>query len=305
MAAVAVAGVASAQVTISGAIGMGYQNSFGTKGTTRTDGNVNFTATEDLGGGLSVTAVGGVDLQDRGQLAAGRNLSLTVAGGFGKFAMASVNAANSSRLSGAGGTMSLDKDIDDTFGADVNIQSVSYTLPAIVDGLTVAVGWSGAAGATLSNTSTSVGVVAAAPGKILSASADWALTYAFDGGNAVMTYRPNDKRARFGANLTLGGMSVGAHSVPSYTNANGDVVGDQTEFEVSMPVGAMTVGAQYATRAAWTNAGTALAKATGTTFGIKYAMSKRTSVIASFGKIDDGTADTNTTQQRVKLIHSF
>ena len=152
MAAVAVAGVASAQVTITGAIGMGYQNSFGTKGTARTDGNVNFTATEDLGGGLSVTAVGGVDLQHRGQLAAGRNLSLTVAGGFGKFAMASLNAANASRLSGAGGTMSLDKDIDDTFGGDVNIQSVSYTLPAMVDGLTVAVGWSGAAGTTLSNT---------------------------------------------------------------------------------------------------------------------------------------------------------
>ncbi len=302
MAAVAVAGVASAQVTISGAIGMGYQNSFGTKGTARTDGNVNFTATEDLGGGLSVTAVGGVDLQNRGQYAAGRNLSLTVNGGFGSFVMSSVNSANSSRLSGAGGTMSLDKDIDDTFGADANIQSVKYTLPAMVDGLTVAVGWSGAAGTALTDSA-----AASAPGKITSTSADWALTYAFDGGNAVVTYRPDDKRARFGANLALGGLSIGAHSVPSYTKTDTSVVGDQTEFEVSMPVGALTVGAQYATRAAWTDVTNSVTyvKATGTTFGIKYAMSKRTSVIASFGKIDDGTADTNTTQQRVKLIHSF
>jgi hypothetical protein len=289
MAAVAVAGVASAQVTISGAIGMGYQNSFGTKGTARTDGNVNFTATEDLGGGLSVTAVGGVDLQHRGQHASGRNLSLTVAGGFGKFAMASVNAANSSRLSGAGGTMSLDKDIDDTFGGDVNIQSVSYTLPAMVDGLTVAVGWSGAAGSALTDSA-----AASAPGKITSASADWAFTYAFNGGSAVLTYRPDDKRVRYGATVAAAGLNIGVHAVPAYTKSDGTDVAAQSEMEVWMPVGAVTVGAQTGKR------GTAK----GSTFGLKYDMSKRTAVVASFGKIQSGSA-TNTTQQRVKLIHSF
>jgi hypothetical protein len=292
MAAVAVAGVASAQVSITGAIGMGYQNSFGTKGTARTDGNVNFTATEDLGGGLSVTAVGGVDLQNRGQHASGRNLSLTVAGGFGKFAMSSVNAANSSRLSGAGGTISLDKDMDDIYGADANIQSVSYTLPAMVNGLTVAVGWSGAAGVGID-----VGddKDATAPGKITSTSADWAFTYAFDGGSAVLTYRPNDKRVRYGATVAAAGLNFGVHMVPSFTNSDDEEVDAQTEMEVWMPVGAVTVGAQRGKKG----------DAKGTTFGLKYEMSKRTSVIASFGKIDDATDDENTTQQRIKLIHSF
>ena len=294
MAAVAVAGAASAQVTISGAIGMGYQNSFGTKGTTRTDGNVNFTATEDLGGGLSVTAVGGIDLQNRGQLTAGRNLSLTVNGGFGSFVMSSVNAANSSRLSGAGGTISLNKDMDDIYGDDANIQSVKYTLPAMVDGLTVAVGWSGAAGVTLSNTDANTSVVAAAPGKITSASADWAFTYAFDGVTAVMTYRPDDKRVRYGATAAVAGLNVGVHAVPAYTKSDGTAVVAQSEMEVWMPVGAVTVGAQTGKR------GTAK----GSTFGLKYDMSKRTAVVASFGKIQSGSA-TNTTQQRVKLIHSF
>jgi hypothetical protein len=287
MAAVAVAGVASAQVTISGAIGMGYQNSFGTKGTTRTDGNVNFTATEDLGGGLSITAVGGIDLQNRGQLTAGRNLSLTVAGGFGKFVMSSVNAANSSRLSGAGGTISLNKDMDDIYGDDANVQSVSYTLPAMVDGLTVAVGFSGTAGTTMTETAAAV-----APGKITSASADWALTYAFNGGSAVMTYRPDDKRVRYGATVAAAGVNVGVHVVPGY--GTGATANAQSEMEIWMPLGAVTVGAQTGKR------GTSK----GSTFGLKYDMSKRTAVVASFGKIQSGSA-TNTTQQRIKLIHSF
>ena len=56
MAAVAVAGVASAQVTITGAMGFGFSD-VSTAGRTAgfTDGNVTFAASEDLGGGMSIS----------------------------------------------------------------------------------------------------------------------------------------------------------------------------------------------------------------------------------------------------------
>ena len=56
MAAVAVAGAASAQVSITGAVGFGYAKDADAKGYKVTDGNVTFSATEDLGGGLAVNA---------------------------------------------------------------------------------------------------------------------------------------------------------------------------------------------------------------------------------------------------------
>jgi hypothetical protein len=284
---------------------MGYQNSFGTRGTARTDGNVNFTAVEDLGGGMQVTAVGGIDLANRGQYAAGRNFSLGLSTAhMGSFSMGTVNASNSSRLGDAGGTIALDKNIDDIYGADVNIQSISYTAPTLVKNLTLSVGWSGAAGSALSDAAAAV-----QPGKITKASADYAATYAFDGGNVVLTYRPDDKRTRYGVNYSLAGLSLGAHVVPEFTNAAGSKVATQTEFEVWMPVGAVTVGAQYGTRGAYTavasTGNTNYLKQTGTAFGVKYAFSKRTALVASFAKIDDGTSDTNTTQQRIKLHHTF
>jgi len=297
------ASFAQSTVTISGNVGFGVQNSFGTRGTARTDGNVNFTAVEDLGGGLKATVVGGVDLANRGQLAAGRNLTMSLAGGFGTFSMGTVNANNSSRLGDAGGTISLDKNIDDIYGADPNLQSISYTAPKFND-VTLAIGWNGAAGSALSDTAAAV-----QPGKITKASADISAKYDFAGGNLVATYRPDDARTRFGVNYSLAGVNFGAHFIPEYTNAATSKVGAQTEFEAWMPMGALTVGVQKGSRNAYTaiasSGNTNYLKQEGTAFGLKYELSKRTFFTASFAKIDDGTSDANVTQQRIKLHHSF
>ncbi|MGA0007835.1 MAG: porin, partial [Burkholderiaceae bacterium] len=54
MAAVAVAGVASAQVTITGSVGFGVSDTNATARTANwTDGGITFSASEDLGGGLT------------------------------------------------------------------------------------------------------------------------------------------------------------------------------------------------------------------------------------------------------------
>jgi hypothetical protein len=61
MAAVAVAGVASAQVSITGALGFGYTKDDAAKGYRITDGIVKFNAAEDLGGGMSLAASMNID----------------------------------------------------------------------------------------------------------------------------------------------------------------------------------------------------------------------------------------------------
>ena len=90
LAVLAASGVSFAQVTITGNIGMSYQKSpvigvagAGTQGLRINDGEVYITATEDLGGGMSATARGGVTLRGRGSAIADRDATVTLAGPLG------------------------------------------------------------------------------------------------------------------------------------------------------------------------------------------------------------------------------
>ncbi|MEJ6761799.1 MAG: porin, partial [Comamonadaceae bacterium] len=70
MAAVAVAGAATAQVSVTGALGFGWEGVSPAVGASETgikvtDGNVKFSASEDLGGGMSVLTA--MDIQSRGR----------------------------------------------------------------------------------------------------------------------------------------------------------------------------------------------------------------------------------------------
>ena len=282
MAAVAVSSAAMAQGTDSGAIGFGWNNSDGTKTIARTDGNVNFTATEDLGGGLKATVVGGVDLAERGAGVNGRNISLNLAGGFGSLTIANVNAANSTRLSGAGGTISLSKDIDDVYGDDVNINSIAYVSPAIMPGLTIGVGASGSA---YEGESFSTPAAAKAAGIPTTASIDYSLNYSSGPAKFTLTHRPGDERSRVSGSYNFGVASVGFGYVPAFDKQTND----QMEYEVWAPMGAVTIGFQSAQR------GTS----EGTAYGLKYDLSKRTNIVISHGEINGKT------YQRAKVVHSF
>jgi predicted porin len=270
LAAVAVSSAAMAQVTISGAIGFGIQKDDGVTTQGRTDGNVNFSATEDLGGGLKATVVGGVDLPDRGSAANGRNISLTVSGGFGTVAFANVNSASSTRLSGAGGAISLNTaDIDDVYGADTNnVDTLTYTLPTLVQGLTVSYGFNSTAGASMASTSGDLG-----------------LTYAAGPARTTLTYRQNDGRTRLSGSYNFGVASVGFGYIPAF----GTQAADQIEYEVWAPMGPITIGYQSAERGA----------SEGTAYGVKYDLSKRTNIVISRGEI------LGKTYQRAKIVHSF
>lgn len=92
LAALAASGATFAQATISGNLGMSWQQdpavtaSGGhTQGLRMNDGEVYLTATEDLGGGMSATARGGFTMRGRGTAVVDRDATVTVAGGFGAF----------------------------------------------------------------------------------------------------------------------------------------------------------------------------------------------------------------------------
>jgi predicted porin len=149
MAAVAVAGVASAQVTLSGKLAFGYQDAHTSKeaagtgdaakakdvsGLTVTDGHFTMSGSEDLGGGLSAAASMEVLSRGRGTDISGRNASLTVKGGFGSVTIGAVEAGNGIMGLGQAGApgMGLDGKV---LEKAANVDILKYDLPAIVDGL--------------------------------------------------------------------------------------------------------------------------------------------------------------------------
>jgi predicted porin len=147
---VAVAGAASAQVTLSGKYAFGFvsdkvSDQAATTGLQTTDGHFTLTAVEDLGGGLKAIAKAEVLSRGRGTPISGRDASLTLAGGFGTVSMGSAESGNpvnnyfgsdgrgldgNSWTSLAGGTYTGAT----LGGADVDF--VKYTTPQVMPGLT-------------------------------------------------------------------------------------------------------------------------------------------------------------------------
>ena len=87
MAAVAVAGVASAQVTVSGQLAYAWEStssadavSVDTNGLAVTDGNLTFRASEDLGGGMSISTSQEFVARGRDTAMSGRNATISLSG---------------------------------------------------------------------------------------------------------------------------------------------------------------------------------------------------------------------------------
>ncbi|MDX1330738.1 MAG: porin, partial [Burkholderiaceae bacterium] len=138
MAAVAVAGVASAQVSITGALGFGYTKDDDAKGYRITDGVVKFNAAEDLGGGMTLSGSTTVDLKGRTSVNA-ENASLTMSGGFGSVTLGSVEAGNG--ILGLGGAGAAGRGLDNGTALDggTNGDMLKYTTPALMTGLTASI----------------------------------------------------------------------------------------------------------------------------------------------------------------------
>jgi predicted porin len=287
MAAVAVAGVASAQATITGAIGARFESSVSAageedKGIGMSDSSIRFAASEDLGGGLSLSASAGFENMTKGGSApAGTGVTLAMSGEFGTVSFSNVESGDY-----------LPNDSITTVGNGSANDRVQYDTPTI-NGFKGFIqygdGTAGAGAHSTTNTAMVYGLnYSGGP-----LSADVAVLKV-----DTATHTASDGWNRFGATYDLGVATV-RYAQISYKSAAA-VKGKETGLTLTAPLGALT-----ATAAMASHKDDGSAKLNGTEFSLTYALSKRTSVNASFRKYDSATAGVSPKRDRLTLSHSF
>jgi predicted porin len=318
-----------AQVTVSGKFGYSYiasQTNAGVKtsGFSATDGDVNFTAAEDLGNGLKATAFMGIRLRgrevnaDAGSSTAhsdqadgigARDSRITLSGGFGSVTVGAV-ASGSGILLGNGGAGYLQGlDHDSTLvDAEVNgIDLFQYQTPTIAGfnayvQVVDSIGNPGAGGLNAADKTVAATVVginyAAGP---IKANID---TTSYDRNTVASgaVAETADSRVRASASYDMGVATVG---LGYQTNDNTTTDIKQMLMGVSIPMGAISLGANYATRDTKTISTGATVKNKGYEVGANYAFSKRTNLVASYRVVNEGNKDIDQKSTRVRLMHAF
>ena len=308
MAAVAVAGAASAQVTITGTVSAGWQmttNKDAANGAATAsaggwgmkDGKIAFTATEDLGAGMSVTAKANLQGISHNTAVTSDTSSLTLAGGFGTVALTSgYEACDGLSQQGFGARFDEVK-ASATQGffcsASVN-DALKYTSPELVPGLKAAI-------LVSDNTANVAGRVKAVTTYLDYAAGPLAVGFNTTSYEAAI-YGQKDNKVRFTASYDLGVAKIGFGNQKGFVTA-GDK-DDRSVYGVTIPMGAMTAAVGYATIETKTGSN-ALEKASGTSINIKYALSKRTSLSYDGLNVATDIAGNPTSFNRLVLAHSF
>ena len=271
MAAVAVAGVASAQVSLTGTFNLDVQNT--TTNSAKTigagDAILSASASEDLGGGMAVNVNTTFQTKaGRGEAATNNGYSMAVSGGFGTLTYKSYLRA----LGGLSVGISAANDMNTVQGAYSARTRLEYAFPTMVDGLSASIKWDNTAAAAgaisdFSETKYAIGYAAGA------------FTIGTSGSNA--TGSKNDLTVTYDAGVA----KFGAYSATG-----------QTEFTVTAPVGALNVGL-HAARG--DNAAVGMVAS--------YALSKRTTL--SYNYVNQTKSDAATpvtgSNYRIRLGHAF
>jgi predicted porin len=296
MAAVAVAGAATAQVTISGSAAAGYKmvtnNSAASLGGMAVDGfSVTFSASEDLGGGLTAAASATIDGITHGSGVNANASTMSLAGGFGKISM-SGSAESCDGLSGYAQGVRLD---GAGFGcADSESDALAYQFPAVVPGLDVKVTF----GDSLKGYSVANGDSSRL--KATTWQANYTAGALMVGGNVTKYEKAaaGDKsnKTRLYATYDLGVAKLGVGTQSGYVAPGAK--DDRVVYGVSFPMGALTVAA---------GAGSIDTGSTKTSSGVNltYALSKRTSVVGDFTRTSGSAAGGEKAFSRVLVKHSF
>lgn len=270
LATICAMGVSSAQ-TVSGTMRYDVTKAEGAVATTGiAKSEVVFKATEDLGGGMSVAAQMGLNGNGRGETLAGTDASITIGGGFGSVTVGQVEAGNGIIGRAYAGAPVIGAD-GSVLAGPGNIDTVGYKTPAIA-GVTFGVSGSRAVDATTARSYTYSASGTVGP---------------LDTG---VDYNETSKRVRASASMTVAGLTVGAGWSGRETG-----VADSRAIGVSMPIGALTIGAARST-----------GNGTANEVGASYAMSKRTSVAVAYKDVTgNSTSATNIATSRIRLQHTF
>jgi predicted porin len=321
LAVLAASGASFAQATITGTYTFGYKQTQ-TAGAASTSGigtdtaAVQFAASEDLGGGLKASAKVSIASAYRGATVGGEDAALNLTGGFGSLTMGTVESANGLLAIGSSGASGFGVD-GAVISGSTNLDVIAYALP-LGNGLTLGVSYTdvgvasgvpklgeGTTGTSIGQSSWTAGVTyAAGP---LAVKLD-TTAYARKG-DADVTSNSNDNRYRLTAGYDLGMVRLSAgYSRLAVSNNTGSATRTESLLGVKVPVGAVTLGLDYATsnNALIANAIGANEDRSGYSLGVSYALSKRTSVSASYlNWSTKGDANGSSTGFRTFVSHSF
>jgi predicted porin len=314
LAVLAASGASFAQATITGNYTFGYKQTQAA-GAAQTSGigtdtaAVTFAASEDLGGGLKAAAQVSIASAYRGATVGGEDAKLTLTGGFGQLTMGTVESANGLLAIGSSGASGFGLD-GNVISGSTNLDVIGYGLP-LGNGLTLGVSYTdvgvangvpklgeGTTGAAIGQSSWTAGVTyAAGP---LAVKLD---TTSYNrNGDTDVTSNAGQSRYRLSGAYDLGVVRLSA----GYSRKSSS--GDKTEYEtlvgIKVPMGAVTAGLDYA-NASTDTAGVKSAEKQGYSLGVSYALSKRTSVSASYLNWDTRGVSGSNTGFRTFVSHSF
>jgi len=311
-----------AQVTLSGNVGFGWEsykfaNQAKGSGIENTDGQLVAAGTEDLGGGMRARFSGAMQWNRyRDANPTFRDATVTLSGGFGSITIGSIEFGNG--IQGLGGAGAPVRGLqEETLGVGTGPTArplfspgpgdlVNYVLPAfgpITLNVLYAELAAGAAGTKMgtATTATTDGSTAVLVGARYSAGPlAAALDYtSYDQVTATTASDTTDARLRASGRYDLGVAAIGlGYETRSYKFSGTDIT--TTLVGVSVPLGALSVGANYAVN---TRDGRANGDITGLDVGASYALSKRTAVGVFYQKQENDTQEGTFT--RVRLLHSF
>ncbi len=291
MAAVAVAGVASAQnATITGNFAFGQSGDttsagVSTRGYGTMTSNVTFAASEDLGGGMTMKASGGIDAFGEDGTVVGLGTDMSLSGGFGTIAFSSQESGDYLPVDGLTSN-----------GAGTLADRVIYTAPAMGP-VTLAI-----------SAQDDIGVIDADVGGSVGKATSASLTYSAD--NLTVNYTnmsvggagtTNTSTGLVGRNYYKAAYDLGVAAV-SYGIIKTDATTDNTQkgWTVSAPIAnGLTVALGGSTSK--DVGGTSYS---GTQVLVTYALSKRSS-ITLWNESYESSGTSNVKEYSLLLNHSF
>ncbi|MEY4736894.1 MAG: hypothetical protein RL302_1213, partial [Pseudomonadota bacterium] len=304
LAILAASGASFAQATITGSYAFGYSSSTGggaaaASGLGTDTSDVNFAASEDIGGGMSASAKMGISGAHRGNAVVGNTATVGIKNASFGLTLGTVESANGLLAIGSSGASGFGLD-GKVISGSANIDLLSLSFP-VSSALTI-----GATYVDRGNSATGVGTglgVGTAGGADAQPSTGVSVTYAAGAISAKADYTSwgkqdelstaatpaamtNKSRVRLSGAYDLGvaRLSLG-YSTFDTTGAN--AAKKETLLGVKVPMGAVTLGLDYAIAQ---KAG--LQDGSGYSLGVGYDLSKRTNIGASIASYHAAAAVT-------------
>lgn len=314
LAALTLASGAMAQVSLTGKLGFSYQKNAvvaggaANHGMAMTDGDLNFAAKEDLGGGMKITAKSAFASRGRDNTFGARDASLTIDAAGGQYMLGSVEKCNRiDNVAGApvslasghdsGAATPLDYGTRALDGSCGFVDTATMSMP--IGPVTIGFSYNEASGAPRNGTLNYTTVSLDGSLGALSLGLEFRGARSTEGG-AAQTYHDGLTTTRFTAAYDFGGPVVGiGFQTATHESPN------QATFSAAVPFGAVTVGLAYSTRAgtAATSQFGAADAVSATAVGMDYRLSKLTTFNASYGTYSNSAANGN--EYRLRLMKSF